>query len=97
MTSASPGATSEDEEPLPPGWAMSVAPNGKIFYIDHNTKATTWEDPRKTRNRSLSVRDLPRASELNRPSSNEDLTRDLGPLPVSFLIDPSNTGVFTRT
>lgn len=32
----------EAEEPLPPGWATAVAPNGRIFYIDHNTKATTW-------------------------------------------------------
>jgi len=32
----------EAEEPLPPGWATAVAPNGRMFYIDHNTKATTW-------------------------------------------------------
>jgi len=32
----------EAEEPLPPGWATAVAPNGRVFYIDHNTKATTW-------------------------------------------------------
>jgi len=32
----------EVEEPLPPGWATAVAPNGRVFYIDHNTKATTW-------------------------------------------------------
>ncbi|XP_058851460.1 E3 ubiquitin-protein ligase NEDD4-like isoform X10 [Acipenser ruthenus] len=31
---------------LPPGWEMRIAPNGKPFFIDHNTRATTWEDPR---------------------------------------------------
>ncbi|XP_033020187.1 E3 ubiquitin-protein ligase NEDD4-like isoform X15 [Lacerta agilis] len=31
---------------LPPGWEMRIAPNGRPFFIDHNTKTTTWEDPR---------------------------------------------------
>ncbi|KAL0603888.1 E3 ubiquitin-protein ligase NEDD4-like [Plecturocebus cupreus] len=29
---------------LPPSWEMRVAPNGRPFFIDHNTKTTTWED-----------------------------------------------------
>uniref|UniRef100_A0A667GTP9 E3 ubiquitin-protein ligase n=1 Tax=Lynx canadensis TaxID=61383 RepID=A0A667GTP9_LYNCA len=29
-----------------PGWEMRIAPNGRPFFIDHNTKTTTWEDPR---------------------------------------------------
>ncbi|KAJ8717592.1 hypothetical protein PYW07_005522 [Mythimna separata] len=31
---------------LPPGWSMQRAPNGRIFFIDHNAKTTTWIDPR---------------------------------------------------
>ncbi|XP_028318489.1 E3 ubiquitin-protein ligase NEDD4-like isoform X13 [Gouania willdenowi] len=31
---------------LPPGWEMRIAPNGRPFFIDHNSKITTWEDPR---------------------------------------------------
>ncbi|XP_036973829.1 E3 ubiquitin-protein ligase NEDD4-like isoform X2 [Acanthopagrus latus] len=31
---------------LPPGWEMRIAPNGRPFFIDHNSRATTWEDPR---------------------------------------------------
>lgn len=27
---------------LPPGWEMRIAPNGRPFFIDHNTKTTTW-------------------------------------------------------
>ncbi|CAJ0562339.1 unnamed protein product, partial [Mesorhabditis spiculigera] len=38
--------TEDDEEALPDGWDMQVAPNGRIFYIDHRTKTTTWNDPR---------------------------------------------------
>ncbi|XP_078444918.1 putative phosphoinositide phosphatase SAC9 isoform X2 [Wolffia australiana] len=31
---------------LPPGWEeRSDAVTGKIFYIDHNTRTTTWEHP----------------------------------------------------
>ncbi|VDN02159.1 unnamed protein product [Thelazia callipaeda] len=32
--------------PLPQGWDMQVAPNGRIFFIDHIHKTTTWTDPR---------------------------------------------------
>ncbi|XP_043934900.1 E3 ubiquitin-protein ligase NEDD4 [Protopterus annectens] len=31
---------------LPTGWEMRHAVNGRPFFIDHNTKTTTWEDPR---------------------------------------------------
>ncbi|KFV55853.1 E3 ubiquitin-protein ligase NEDD4, partial [Gavia stellata] len=31
---------------LPKGWEVRHAPNGRPFFIDHNTKTTTWEDPR---------------------------------------------------
>ncbi|KAG6461605.1 hypothetical protein O3G_MSEX012740 [Manduca sexta] len=35
-----------NSEGLPPGWSMQRAPNGRIFFIDHNKKTTTWIDPR---------------------------------------------------
>jgi len=28
---------------------MQVAPNGRVFFIDHNERATTWVDPRTGR------------------------------------------------
>ncbi|XP_016126708.1 E3 ubiquitin-protein ligase NEDD4-like isoform X3 [Sinocyclocheilus grahami] len=31
---------------LLPGWEMRIAPNGRPFFIDHNSRTTTWEDPR---------------------------------------------------
>ncbi|XP_060115785.1 E3 ubiquitin-protein ligase NEDD4 [Heteronotia binoei] len=39
-----PGA--RDPGPLPKGWEVRNAPSGRPFFIDHNTKTTTWEDPR---------------------------------------------------
>ncbi|XP_052008001.1 E3 ubiquitin-protein ligase NEDD4-like isoform X2 [Xyrauchen texanus] len=35
-----------DLGPLPPGWEERVHSDGRIFYINHNTKKTQWEDPR---------------------------------------------------
>uniref|UniRef100_A0A1I7WFU5 HECT-type E3 ubiquitin transferase n=1 Tax=Heterorhabditis bacteriophora TaxID=37862 RepID=A0A1I7WFU5_HETBA len=35
-----------DDNPLPDGWDMQIAPNGRMFFIDHRTKTTTWTDPR---------------------------------------------------
>ncbi|XP_073443110.1 E3 ubiquitin-protein ligase NEDD4 isoform X1 [Dendrobates tinctorius] len=31
---------------LPKGWEIRHAPSGRPFFINHNTKTTTWEDPR---------------------------------------------------
>nr|CAH7712862.1 unnamed protein product [Callosobruchus chinensis] len=32
--------------PLPEGWEERVHSDGRIFFIDHNTRTTQWEDPR---------------------------------------------------
>ncbi|XP_068595310.1 NEDD4-like E3 ubiquitin-protein ligase WWP2 [Brachionichthys hirsutus] len=44
-----PNATSGSEqsgtESLPTGWEQRVLPHGRVYYVDHNTKTTTWERP----------------------------------------------------
>uniref|UniRef100_A0A672V9F0 E3 ubiquitin-protein ligase n=1 Tax=Strigops habroptila TaxID=2489341 RepID=A0A672V9F0_STRHB len=35
-----------DLGPLPPGWEERTHTDGRIFFINHNTKKTQWEDPR---------------------------------------------------
>uniref|UniRef100_A0A8D2JB02 WW domain-containing protein n=1 Tax=Varanus komodoensis TaxID=61221 RepID=A0A8D2JB02_VARKO len=35
--------------PLPDGWEEARDYDGKVFYIDHNTKQTSWIDPRDRR------------------------------------------------
>ncbi|XP_066132284.1 E3 ubiquitin-protein ligase NEDD4 isoform X2 [Saccopteryx bilineata] len=57
---------------LPKGWEVRHAPNGRPFFIDHNTKTTTWEDPR------LKISAHPRG----KPSL--DSSNDLGPLPPGW-------------
>ncbi|GAB6023956.1 hypothetical protein CHUAL_008686 [Chamberlinius hualienensis] len=34
------------ELPLPPGWDFGRDYDGKVYFIDHNEKKTTWIDPR---------------------------------------------------
>ena len=36
----------DDLGPLPEGWEERVHTDGRIFFIDHNTRQTQWEDPR---------------------------------------------------
>ncbi|KAK1790601.1 hypothetical protein P4O66_014470 [Electrophorus voltai] len=40
--------TEQDEElsPLPENWEMAYTEKGEVYFIDHNTKTTSWLDPR---------------------------------------------------
>ena len=41
---------------LPPGWEMKIDPStGRPFFIDHNTRNTTWNDPRTQSNLPVSL------------------------------------------
>ncbi|POY70622.1 hypothetical protein BMF94_6400 [Rhodotorula taiwanensis] len=31
---------------LPSGWERRATPSGRAYFVDHNTKTTTWDDPR---------------------------------------------------
>ncbi|XP_048112710.1 protein WWC2-like [Alosa alosa] len=43
--------------PLPDGWEQATDYDGKVFYIDHNTKQTSWIDPRDRITKPLSFAD----------------------------------------
>ncbi|XP_077050757.1 E3 ubiquitin-protein ligase NEDD4-like isoform X2 [Siphateles boraxobius] len=55
---------------MPTGWEVRSAPNGRAFFIDHNTKTTSWDDPR-----------LKVPMQLRRVSLDPT---DLGPLPPGW-------------
>uniref|UniRef100_A0A8C8XY76 E3 ubiquitin-protein ligase n=1 Tax=Panthera leo TaxID=9689 RepID=A0A8C8XY76_PANLE len=43
--------TSQNKEfdplgPLPPGWEKRTDSNGRVYFVNHNTRITQWEDPR---------------------------------------------------
>ncbi|CRL06760.1 CLUMA_CG019490, isoform A [Clunio marinus] len=60
---------------LPAGWSMQVAPNGRIFFIDHAEKTTSWVDPR-----TGCASPMPNAQS----SAEERHEDDLGPLPEGW-------------
>jgi hypothetical protein len=31
--------------PLPPGWEQRATPDGRMYFVDHNTRQTTWVHP----------------------------------------------------
>ncbi|TRY94576.1 hypothetical protein DNTS_024130, partial [Danionella cerebrum] len=43
-----PGYPTEEDPlgPLPENWEMAYTENGEVYFIDHNTKTTSWIDPR---------------------------------------------------
>ena len=34
------------EDPLPEGWEMRYTEEGVRYFVDHNTRETTFQDPR---------------------------------------------------
>ncbi|XP_069499801.1 membrane-associated guanylate kinase, WW and PDZ domain-containing protein 1 isoform X9 [Ambystoma mexicanum] len=41
-----PPSEEENFGPLPDNWEMAYTENGEVYFIDHNTKTTSWLDPR---------------------------------------------------
>mgnify|MGYP002718946465 CR=1 FL=1 len=66
--------------PLPSGWEMRLTSTARVYFVDHNTKTTTWDDPR-----------LPSSLDTNVPQYKRDFRRKL----IYFRSQPalrSNTG-----
>lgn len=56
---------------LPAGWEQRVdARSGRVFYVNHNLRTTTWTDPRKAR------RDEPRSEPCHGVGEEEDEQTD---------------------
>lgn len=92
------GAAAENEEPLPPAWEARMDSHGRIFYIDHTTRSTSWQRPGCSGIIGSSGCDQHR-QQLDRryQSIRRTITcdrRDLSALPPSRL---TNADVSTRT
>ncbi|KAF7476918.1 BAG family molecular chaperone regulator 3 [Marmota monax] len=47
MVQMASGNGAGDRDPLPPGWEIKIDPQtGWPFFVDHNSRTTTWNDPR---------------------------------------------------
>jgi E3 ubiquitin-protein ligase NEDD4 len=60
--------------PLPSGWEMRLTATARVYFVDHNTKTTTWDDPR-----------LPSSLDANVPQYKRDFRRKL----IYFRSQPS--------
>ena len=40
-------ATDDGEGAMPVGWERRTDANGRAYFVDHNSRTTTWEDPRR--------------------------------------------------
>ncbi|KAJ2900430.1 hypothetical protein IWW38_000483 [Coemansia aciculifera] len=49
------GQTASRLGPLPSGWEMRLTAQGRVYFVDHNTKTTTWDDPRLPSNLDQNV------------------------------------------
>ena len=38
--------TGDELGPLPDGWEERIHTDGRIFFIDHSSRRTQWDDPR---------------------------------------------------
>ncbi|KAH0947597.1 hypothetical protein HN011_002439 [Eciton burchellii] len=66
-------STVDDLGPLPHGWEQARTAEGQIYFLNHLTRTTTWEDPRKTA-AAANVAAVAAAVESSKSNS-------LGPLP----------------
>jgi hypothetical protein len=63
--------------PMPPGWQRAFTINGEEYFLDHNTKTTTWYDPRIPHIPHILKRikeqkqQMENSSHLNQASTNE--------------------------
>jgi hypothetical protein len=82
------------ETPLPPGWDMSYDYSGKVYFIDHANRTTTYNDPRLTNQNSASTINLqphptstsPTAIPIANPSTpNIHETLITAPLPAPII------------
>lgn len=77
LESPNSGSVAPNKDGLPPGWTSQVAPNGRVFFIDHNERATTWVDPRTGRPSPMPQHNTP----VTTPRNDMD---QLGPLPEGW-------------
>lgn len=80
------GATSPGTGELPPGWEQRWTPEGRPYFVDHNTRTTTWVDPR----RQQYIRMYGGQNSTNGQIQQQPVSQ-LGPLPSGWEMRLTNT------
>eukprot|EP00158_Paraphelidium_tribonemae_P006241 Partr_v1_DN27742_c0_g1_i1_m66988 putative E3 ubiquitin-protein ligase len=88
--------TTPGSGPLPEGWEMRVTPQGRPYFVDHNSRATSWVDPRTTQRVSLTTTTVTSPSSGSTPQqqvrSLQQTVNHLGPLPSGWEMRLTDTG-----
>lgn len=79
------GATTAGTGELPPGWEQRHTPEGRAYFVDHNTRTTTWVDPRRQQYIRMYGQNADRTTIQQQPVS------QLGPLPSGWEMRLTNT------
>ncbi|KAF8924818.1 NEDD4 E3 ubiquitin-protein ligase [Haplosporangium gracile] len=80
-------STTAGSGPLPAGWEQRLTPEGRPYYVDHNTRSTTWVDPR----RQQFVRMSDPRSSTNQVAVHQQPVSQLGALPSGWEMRLTNT------
>ncbi|KAJ3033576.1 hypothetical protein HDV00_006062 [Rhizophlyctis rosea] len=94
-TTAAAGATNANLGPLPSGWEQRTTPEGRPYFVDHNTRTTTWIDPRRVQqqNRGQFGQQLSGTQAATQLAlAQQQSIATLGPLPSGWEMRMTNTG-----
>ncbi|KAL4975437.1 E3 ubiquitin-protein ligase RSP5 [Aspergillus desertorum] len=81
------GATTAGTGELPPGWEQRTTPEGRPYFVDHNTRTTTWVDPR----RQQYIRMYGQNASGGNTTIQQQPVSQLGPLPSGWEMRLTNT------
>jgi E3 ubiquitin-protein ligase NEDD4 len=82
------GATTAGTGELPAGWEQRHTPEGRAYFVDHNTRTTTWVDPR--RQQYIRMYGPNNANGTNTTIQQQPVSQ-LGPLPSGWEMRLTNT------
>ena len=81
------GATTAGTGELPAGWEQRQTPEGRAYFVDHNTRTTTWVDPR----RQQYIRMYGQNAGTGNTTIQQQPVSQLGPLPSGWEMRLTNT------
>ena len=81
------GATTAGTGELPAGWEQRHTPEGRAYFVDHNTRTTTWVDPR----RQQYIRMYGQSAGSGNSTIQQQPVSQLGPLPSGWEMRLTNT------
>ncbi|KAJ5562189.1 WW/Rsp5/WWP [Penicillium sp. DV-2018c] len=84
------GATTAGTGELPSGWERRVTPEGRPYFVDHNTRTTTWVDPRRQQYIRMYGQGQTSGGATNTTIQQQPVSQ-LGPLPSGWEMRLTNT------